>query len=431
MTTPRDFDRLMEAFFEDGPALLPDRVVESIRDDVDRIDVRADAGSWRNPFMLRSMFAAAVVVAVLLGGFAIYSAINQPPDVGPPTDSTAPVPSDDGLSELPPELQFSWVGPPRAVTGQSGNDRGDLSWENALWRYEMRLGVDFWSSPSVTADGDLRLSTGADGLCAFDDEGTYSWSLSPGGTILTIDAGTDDCAVRAEAIPGTYQRAACRDAGGFCLGELEAREYVSHAFEPRPLGEWQVRHGAMTYSVPEGWANYADTPDVYGLTPMSEYASYDDAAPDCYDCPGDRDLITVLGQPGAATEDCLETNVPGIGFDRRALLDWLLGHPGLQVTPPDNSTIGGFPASSFFIEASEDWTGTCDEDDPFPAVPIFYRQDSYHWALNVGARYHITLVDLGDGDTVAIVVDTADDADLEAFVETARPIIESFEFPPH
>jgi hypothetical protein len=419
----------MEAFFEDGPTVMTDRVLEAIRDDVDRIDVRADAGPWRNPLMLRSMFAAAVVVAVLLGGVAIYSAISQTPDVGPPTDSTAPVPSDDGLSELPEELQYSWVGPPKATPGTGENDRGDLSWENSLWRYEMRIGVDFWSTPSLTVDGDLHLATGADGLCAVDDEGIYPWSLSPGGTILTIEAGADDCAVRAEAMPGSYQRAACRNAGLFCLGELEARDYASHAFEPRPLDEWQVRHGAMTFTVPSGWASYADSPDVYGLTPQSHYATFD--GQDCYDCPGTRDAISVLSNPGAATEDCGEEgNVPGVGFGAQDLVDWLTQHRGIVASEPEASTVGGLPATSLIIEGAADWTGTCDPDNPFVAVPVFYRLDSYHWALGVGERYHITLVDLGGGATVAIMVDTADDEDLEGFVETARPIIESFEFPP-
>ena len=84
------------------------------------------------------------------------------------------------------------------------------------------------------------------------------------------------------------------------------------------------------------------------------------------------------------------------------------------------------------IEAAEDWTGTCDEENPFKAVPVFFGPDvGYHWALNVGTRYHITLIDLGDGDTVAVVVDSANDEDLEAFVADARPIIETFEFPAH
>ena len=64
------------------------------------------------------------------------------------------------------------------------------------------------------------------------------------------------------------------------------------------------------------------------------------------------------------------------------------------------------------------------------AVPVFLGPDAdYHWALNAGDRWHITLIDLGDGDTVAVVLDTANVEDLDTFVEGALPIIETFEFP--
>ena len=428
MTTPRDLDRVMEAFFEDGPTVMTDRVLEAIRDDVDRIDVRADAGLWRNPFMLRSMFAAAVVVAVLLGGFAIYSAINQSPDVGPPTGSTAPVPSDDGRSALPAELDYPFLGPAKPIDGMDQIDRGDLYFQSGVLRYDVGGRAAFTSFATITADGDLRLTSEVPGRCAEGTEGTYAWSLSPGGTILTIEPGTDDCDVRAQVIPGSYQRAACRTENNDCLGELEAGDYVSHYFEPRPDGEWAARHGALSFTVPSGWAAYTDFPDIFGLTPADQYAAFD--GQDCYDCPGTRDAISVLGNPGAATEDCGEEgNVPGVGFGAQDLVDWLTQHPGLETSEPVTSTVGGMPAISLIIEGAADWTGTCDLEDPFVAVPVFYRVDSYHWALSVGQRYHITLVDLGGGDTVAVVVDTAADEDLESFGEAARPIIESFEFP--
>ena len=66
----------------------------------------------------------------------------------------------------------------------------------------------FASVPTITPDGDLRLTTSLPGVCAEGDEGTYAWSLSPGGTILTIEPGTDDCAVRAQVTPG-HLRASC------------------------------------------------------------------------------------------------------------------------------------------------------------------------------------------------------------------------------
>ena len=61
---------------------------------------------------------------------------------------------------------------------------------------------------------------------------------------------------------------------------------------------------------------------------------------------------------------------------------------------------------------------------------VFFRDAAYQLGLSAGDRYHVTLVDLGDGHTVAVVVHGTQDAALEALVRQAMPIVESFEFPP-
>jgi len=431
MSTSLDLDRLMEAFLEDGPAVLTDRVSEAIRDDVERTEQRAVVGPWRTPLMSRYAIAAAIVTIALLGGVAIYAALLQPPNVGPPAESPAPDPSE--LGAMPAELQYAFLGPAKPIEGFDDYqiDRGDLYYEGTLLAFGIGNQAAFYSIPSITADGDLRLTSGVDGACANGDEGTYPWSLSPGGTILTIEPGTDDCAARAQAVPGTYQRAACKNPDNSCLGELEAGVYASHFIEPRPLGPWAARHGAMTYTVPSGWASYSDWPNLYGLTPLSQYQAFDPDQEDCYDCAGTRDTVSILGQPGAATEDCQEeSTVPGVGFGRQDLVDWLTTHPGLSATGVEDWTLGGLMATSLVIEAADDWTGTCDPENPFVAVPVFFGQEGdYHLALNVGDRWHVTLIDLGDGNTVAVVVDTANQEDLDSFVDEATPIIESFAFP--
>jgi hypothetical protein len=112
--------------------------------------------------------------------------------------------------------------------------------------------------------------------------------------------------------------------------------------------------------------------------------------------------------------------------------DWLTAHPGLVATQVEGWTLRGNPATSLMIEAAADWTGTCDEQNPFVGVPVFFRLvDGYHWALAPGERYYVTLIDIGDGNTVGVMVDTADDGDLDAFVEQALPIIQTFQFPEH
>ena len=178
------------------------------------------------------------------------------------------------------ELQQAFLGPAKADRGH-GSDR---SWRPQLSGprgYEIGGRAAFYSVPAITPDGELRLTTCHGGVCADGDEGTYPWSLSPGGTILTIEPGTDDCAVRAQVIPGTYERAACGPRTTDCLGELEAGDYASHYFEPRPQGEWAARHGALAFAVPTGWAAYADWPNVYGIT-TAQYTAFNGV--DCYDC---------------------------------------------------------------------------------------------------------------------------------------------------
>ena len=181
------------------------------------------------------------------------------------------------LGAIPAELQHPFLGPAKPVEGFDAYqiDRGDLSYEGSLLAFGIGRQAAFYSIPSITDDGDLRLTSGVDGVCANGDEGTYPWSLSAGGTILTIEAGTDDCAARAQVVPGTYERSACKDSENWCLGELEAGQYSSHYFEPRPLAFWEARHGAMTYTVPSGWASYSDWPNMYGLTPLSQYQAFD------------------------------------------------------------------------------------------------------------------------------------------------------------
>ncbi len=231
-------------------------------------------------------------------------------------------------------------------------------------------------------------------------------------------------------LPGTYERSDCRDPNDDCLGVLEAGTYRSHYFEPRPSGDWAARHGAMTYTVPDGWAAYGDWPATYGLTPSS---AYERSQPDpaCYDCAGDRDTISVLSNPGAATEDCAEEGtVAGVGTVIQDVAEWLAGHPGLVASDPETGTINGLAAITLVVEGSSDWTGTCDEENPFVAVPVFFHPGQYHVALRPGDRLQITLIDLGDGNTIGVVVEAGDDGDFESFVEAARPVIESFEFPP-
>jgi hypothetical protein len=94
MTASRDTDRLVQAFLEEGPAVLPDRVLEAVQDDVHEMRQRATTGPWRTFTMARTFLAAAAVVALAIGGFAIWANLpgsNEPG--GGPTPTPAPTAS--------------------------------------------------------------------------------------------------------------------------------------------------------------------------------------------------------------------------------------------------------------------------------------------------------------------------------------------------
>ena len=63
-------------------------------------------------------------------------------------------------------------------------------------------------------------------------------------------------------------------------------------------------------------------------------------------------------------------------------------------------------------------------------VPLFTEVDGWHVAIFSGDRYRVIPLDLGDGETMVIMVDTRDAATFDAFLAEAMPIVESFDLTP-
>jgi hypothetical protein len=434
MTTDDQLLRRVTAYLDEceGTTILPESILDGIRAELPTTRQSRPSGLAR--FLDMSTPVKIGVAAAVLAVAAILSLnwLGTTRFGPPPAGSEQPTPSAGGsgtASLLPPELQHPFLGPDAFVEGVDHGGAGDLDLSSGILHLEDADTTLITSTAHVTADGRLRFENAVTDLCAVGDVGLYAYSLSEGGTFLTVENGTDDCSARADSVPGTYQRSDCWTPDDWCLGVLEAATYRSQFIEPRVAGDWKERHGALTFTVPEGWAAYADWPSTYGLTPRSEYERPRTEA-GCFDCPGDRDTISVLVNPDPAAEDCSEAAAPGVGSGIDELADWLAGHPGLTTTEPVRRTIGGLDAITLVIEGSSEWTGTCEADQPFVAVPIFFGQDGYHSALAPGNHYEVTLIDLADGNAVAVIVDAGIEADFESFVAEARPIVDSFEFPP-
>jgi hypothetical protein len=276
------------------------------------------------------------------------------------------------------------------------------------------------SIASAAGDGTLRLVTKADSNgCLKDDVGVYSWSLSPSGRTLALVAEEDACPTRTDAIAGAWWLMGCTIDNDNCLGLLDAGTYKSQFIAPRldPGDTWSPPVGAVTYTVPDGWANSSDWPDSFELVPAAELPPVAEV--------DRRRNIGIFRQPTAMTQDrpCSDTVQPGVGRTVDDLVTWLRTVPGLIATAPTAITIHGHPGQWLDLRRNPEWTKTC-EGSTEPLVTFL----NPGIAVGDDQRVRLILLDLGDGDVVATGVWTRDQATLEAFLPEAMPIVESLTF---
>lgn len=435
MKRPGDIDGVLEAWFLDGPSEMPERLFEAVFDQVERVPQRRLARLQLRfaDMTTTARLLAAGAAAVLVFGIGFFALGRGPdgPGVSPSPSALAtesPGPSTLLGSDLPSSLLHPYIGPLRAVDGIPQGDVSQLAFTFRSFVYHN--GTDEFMRSTVRIDGDefVVLSLIASPGCEEGDEGRYPFAMSPGESILTIEPGTDDCAPRSAAMPGTWQRSQCLNPTNWCLGVVEAGTYSSQDFVPAvpavPSGEtFQADYGALAYTVPSGWANSADVPSIYEIMRGSSYV-----AGGLNEGEIGPDVISLLARASAAKlhAGCPEEAAPGVGTDRAALAAWILAHPGLVVTEQPAVTIDGLQASVLDLAVADGWTETCDTVKPFVAAPVFVGD--YHWAVGKGDRMRVILFDLPAGTTVAITIDPEDPATFDALVAETMPIIETFDF---
>lgn len=366
---------------------------------------------------------AATALVVAVGGALLLIRPGSGQESGgvqTPAVSPSATPSEVSVS-LPTELQARWFGGHRDFVQL---DKGStllfaagsfVMNQSNQWDSHSFLN----SSAAAVGDGQFRLELSANGNgCQEGDVGMYSWSLSPSGRTLTIAPDADDCAARLSAVPGVWWLAGCPNE--LCLGELDAGTYQSQYIAPRldPGAAWEPDFGGLTYSVPEGWANSNDGPDSFELVPATEMPPVSET--------DRRRNIGIFRQPTAMTQDrpCSDEAEPEVGRTVEDLAAWLQMVPGLDTTTPEPITIGGHAGQVLDLSRDPAWTATC-EGSGSERIVTFLNPGI---AVGEDQRVRLILLDLGDGDVVAIGVWTRDQATLDAFGPEAMSVIESFRF---
>jgi hypothetical protein len=125
MTTPRDPEALLTAYLVAGMEVLPDRVVDSVLDEVHRTRQRTVLRPWRTRSMFKPSLAAAAVVAALVSGALLVTRPDQPAVNNPsPTPTVAPSASEPaGPSARPTPSAFAGLTGAWIATGTMGKPR--------------------------------------------------------------------------------------------------------------------------------------------------------------------------------------------------------------------------------------------------------------------------------------------------------------------
>ena len=368
-------------------------------------------------------FAAAVAALAMAAvlGYGLWQNIGNQAPAPSPEASDEP---NAASGALPAELRRIFIGETRDVPGIEVDDRLIIDLTAQILR--VHTGIDasaLVSTAGVVESGVVRFETVASTTeCAEGDVGTYSYSLSPRGTVLTIAAGDDECTPRAAALVGEWHASACLNPGNWCLGELEAGTQSSLFFDPylREFGVQVARYGALSYEVPDGWANADDRAHFYTLVRAS---LYDEGGINCHDCP---DSIYLGAHPRAGRMDCIEEADKAIGASAGALAEWIRAHPGLEVSERPTTTVDGREAFVLDITAAAEYSDACVDSEAEDAtfVPLF-THPGYSWGIRTGDRQRLILVEI-DADTAMLIgIDSLDPANLDALIEETQPIIDS------
>jgi hypothetical protein len=451
MTRERDIERVLDAWLGEGATAMPDRVYLAVLDRVDRQPQRRLARLKLRFSEMRPAIRIAAVAAVLLLTFGVGAAVvggafdtDAPAPTAEPSPALSPSPSPSPAAELPAELAHIWIGGERPLTALGitlpalvvldlDPDVGTSSYAELNVNLESPI---FASRPSLPAVGQLRFETAiGDAGCTTGDVGTYEYSLSPDGMILSLQAVEDACSNRADAFTGDWTRSQCKNPDDYCLGEVPAGSYVSTFLDVRTAagdgGRNRGAYGQLRYTVSDGWANSDDWPSQYRLIPSSAYALDDGGGLETWHG------IHVLARPEAMFQDEGCTNGPAAGVGRTLgdLTAWVSGHPGLDATVPEDITIGGHPATMVDIAVAADWTQTCpDVPGGAPVVDLFREardgDPQWNWGIGTTERQRVILVELAPDNVLLIAIDDASSPSRsDELVAAAMPIVDSFEFP--
>jgi hypothetical protein len=195
---------------------------------------------------------------------------------------------------------------------------------------------------------------------------------------------------------------------------------------PDEISKWNGAPDALTFTVPDGWTEGADNESRLWLMRTEDFNKVQSGGGDY--------SIYVFARPAAVLQgpDCPSGLEPGVGRSPDQLVNWIRSVPGVHATKPADITVDGHPGRWIDVRLATNWTKTCPWTGDPPAVDLMTEAvaDSNWGKFGVVGEQQLRMifVDLGQGDTVLILIASEDPARFADLVRMSLPIIASFHF---
>ena len=143
------------------------------------------------------------------------------------------------------------------------------------------------------------------------------------------------------------------------------------------------------------------------------------------------DGIYFLRDPSIASQDCEETEEPGVGRSVDDLVAWLEAAPGLALSEPAPVSVGGLDGVQLDLRIDPAWKRTCFFSDGLPAVPLIVNRvdiGGYNWTMlpDMSMRWYV--LDSDDGVMIVDIEDGPGGLSHDDLLRTGSAVVDSLAF---
>jgi hypothetical protein len=144
--------------------------------------------------------------------------------------------------------------------------------------------------------------------------------------------------------------------------------------------------------------------------------------------------IYVFTDPVISSQDlaCSATDQQGVGRSVGEMIAFIKKQKSVLVGGPTPIAIDGHQGQYVDISLSPTWNKACPDVNGVLSAPILREAGNpggWDWRITAPEKWRLVLLDLGEGDVVAIILDDSSSVSrFDELVTQAMPIVESFKF---